>query len=101
MKDRELLAKSITTKDAVSDGRESPSLLSDKLSRLPWSTLYASVFCAGVLLLPFSGQAVEPPVAAKASENKNQLKTLQQDIAEKEKSSSATKKTNAVHCWIN
>ncbi len=44
MKDRELLAKSITTKDAVSDGRESPSLLSDKLSRLPWSTLYASVF---------------------------------------------------------
>ncbi|SUP83283.1 AmiB activator [Yersinia pseudotuberculosis] len=92
MKDRELLAKSITTKDAVSDGRESPSLLSDKLSRLPWSTLYASVFCAGVLLLPFSGQAVEPPVAAKASENKNQLKTLQQDIAEKEKSVQQQKK---------
>ncbi|CNF52900.1 murein hydrolase activator EnvC [Yersinia similis] len=86
MKDRELLAKSITTKDAVSDSRESPSLLSDKLGRLPWSTLYASAFCAGVLLLPFSGLAAETPVAAKASDNKNQLKTLQQDIAEKEKS---------------
>ncbi|WP_145477033.1 murein hydrolase activator EnvC [Yersinia similis] len=86
MKDRELLAKSITTKDAVSDSRESPSLLSDKLGRLPWSTLYASAFCAGVLLLPFSGLAAETPVAAKASDNRNQLKTLQQDIAEKEKS---------------
>ncbi|CNC30733.1 murein hydrolase activator EnvC [Yersinia similis] len=86
MKDRELLAKSITTKDAVSDSRKSPSLLSDKLGRLPWSTLYASAFCAGVLLLPFSGLAAETPVAAKASDNKNQLKTLQQDIAEKEKS---------------
>ncbi|CRG51534.1 murein hydrolase activator EnvC [Yersinia wautersii] len=92
MKDRELLAKSITTKDAVSGSRESSSLLSDKLGRLPWSTLYVSVFCAGVLLLPFSAQAAEPPVAAKASENKNQLKTLQQDIAEKEKSVQQQKK---------
>ncbi len=92
MKDRELLAKSITTKDAVSDGRESPSLLSDKLSRLPWSTLYASVFVLAYCYCHFLVRLSNPPVAAKASENKNQLKTLQQDIAEKRKKCSATKK---------
>ncbi len=37
----------------------------------------ASVFCAGVLLLPFAGQAAE--------DNKSQLKDIQQSIAEKEK----------------
>ena len=42
------------------------------------STLSASVLCAGVLLLPFSGYA--------ADDNKSQLKSIQQDIAEKEKS---------------
>lgn len=37
----------------------------------------ASVFCAGVLLLPLAGQAAE--------DNKSQLKDIQQSIAEKEK----------------
>ncbi|WP_026111757.1 murein hydrolase activator EnvC [Winslowiella toletana] len=46
------------------------------LSRL--STLSASVLCAGVLLLPFYSQA--------ADDSKSQLKSIQQDIAEKEKS---------------
>ncbi|MCU5773545.1 murein hydrolase activator EnvC [Erwiniaceae bacterium BAC15a-03b] len=46
------------------------------LSRL--STLSASVLCAGVLLLPVYSQA--------ADDSKSQLKSIQQDIAEKEKS---------------
>ena len=37
----------------------------------------ASVFCAGVLLLPLAGRAAE--------DNKSQLKDIQQSIAEKEK----------------
>lgn len=37
----------------------------------------ASIFCAGVLLLPLAGQAAE--------DNKSQLKDIQQSIAEKEK----------------
>ncbi|WP_128175482.1 murein hydrolase activator EnvC [[Pantoea] beijingensis] len=42
------------------------------------STLSVGVLCAGVLLLPFYSQAAE--------DNKSQLKTIQQDIAAKEKS---------------
>ncbi|MFS2225262.1 murein hydrolase activator EnvC [Pantoea sp. B65] len=42
------------------------------------STLSASVLCAGVLLLPVYSQA--------ADDNKSQLQSIQQDIAEKEKS---------------
>lgn len=43
-----------------------------------WSTLSASVLCAGVLLLPVYSHA--------ADDNQSQLKSIQQDIAEKEKS---------------
>lgn len=42
------------------------------------STLSASVLCAGVLLLPLYAHSAE--------DNKSQLKSIQQDIAEKEKS---------------
>lgn len=42
------------------------------------SILYAGVFCAGVILLPSASQATTP--------NKQQLQSLQQDIAEQEKS---------------
>ena len=41
----------------------------------------ASVFCAGVLLLPLAGQAAE--------DNKSQLKDIQQSIAEKESGEAA------------
>lgn len=41
-------------------------------------TLSASLFCAGILLMPFSSRA--------AQDNTSQLKSIQQDIAEKEKS---------------
>ncbi|RMN17460.1 hypothetical protein ALQ63_01395 [Serratia plymuthica] len=41
------------------------------------TAMCASVFCAGVLLLPLAGQAAE--------DNKSQLKDIQQSIAEKEK----------------
>lgn len=86
MKDKKLLAKSITTEDAIADGRAVFPLLSGHFVRRPWSVLYASVFYAGVLLLPLSGIAAEAPATAKTSDNKTQLKTIQQDIAEKEKS---------------
>ena len=43
-----------------------------------WSTLSASVLCAGVLLLPVYSHA--------ADDSQSQLKSIQQDIAEKEKS---------------
>ncbi len=71
--------------DVMTGSKELISLLPNN-ERRPWLALYASVFCAGVLLLPLSVNAADTPATAKTAENKNQLKTLQQDIAEKEKS---------------
>ncbi|WP_391595596.1 murein hydrolase activator EnvC [Yersinia mollaretii] len=76
----------MATADITTGSKEFISLLSNKVVRHPWLALYASVFCAGVLLLPLSVNAADTPATAKTAENKNQLKTLQQDIAEKEKS---------------
>lgn len=76
----------MATADITTGSKEFISLLPNKVVRHPWLALYASVFCAGVLLLPLSVNAADTPATAKTAENKNQLKTLQQDIAEKEKS---------------
>lgn len=75
----------MVTEDTITGNTGHLSALPNKLMRRPWSALYASVFCAGVLLLPLSSHAADAPVA-KTTDNKTQLKTLQQDIAEKEKS---------------
>lgn len=75
----------MVTEDTLTGNTEHLSALPNKLMRRPWSALYASVFCAGVLLLPLSSHAADAP-AAKTADNKTQLKTIQQDIAEKEKS---------------
>ena len=75
----------MVTEDTISGNTRRLSALPNKLMRRPWSALYASVFCAGVLLLPLSSHAADAP-AAKTADNKTQLKTIQQDIAEKEKS---------------
>ncbi|WP_145563625.1 murein hydrolase activator EnvC [Yersinia aldovae] len=86
MREKASFAKSMITEDAITGSRNTIFRLSGQFVRHPWSTLYVSVFCAGVLLLPLSGIAAEPPATAKTAESKNQLKTIQQDIAEKEKS---------------
>ncbi|EPN8857230.1 murein hydrolase activator EnvC [Yersinia enterocolitica] len=75
----------MVTEDTITGNTGHLSALPNKLMRRPWSALYASVFCAGVLLLPLSSHAADAP-AAKTADNKTQLKTIQQDIAEKEKS---------------
>ncbi|CQD41011.1 cell wall endopeptidase%2C family M23/M37 [Yersinia mollaretii] len=86
MKEKATFTISMATADITTGSKEFISLLSNKVVRHPWLALYASVFCAGVLLLPLSVNAADTPATAKTAENKNQLKTLQQDIAEKEKS---------------
>lgn len=86
MREKASFAKSMITEDAITGSRNTIFRLSGQFVRHPWSALYVSVFCAGVLLLPLSGIAAEPPATAKTAESKNQLKTIQQDIAEKEKS---------------
>ncbi|MFA3762970.1 murein hydrolase activator EnvC [Yersinia sp. 2466 StPb PI] len=86
MKEKASFAKLMVTEDAITTSRDTVSRLSGQLVRRPWSALYASVFCAGVLLLPLSGTAADAPVTAKTAQSKDQLKTIQQDIAEKEKS---------------
>ncbi|WP_392432777.1 murein hydrolase activator EnvC [Yersinia sp. HM-2024] len=85
MKEKASFAISMVTEDTLTGNTEHLSALPNKLMRRPWSALYASVFCAGVLLLPLSSHAADAP-AAKTADNKTQLKTIQQDIAEKEKS---------------
>jgi len=66
-------------KAAVLDLRtQSNGCATGKPLRPGWSTLSASVLCAGVLLLPVYSHA--------ADDNQSQLKSIQQDIAEKEKS---------------
>ncbi|WP_427209313.1 murein hydrolase activator EnvC [Yersinia enterocolitica] len=75
----------MVTEDTITGNTGHLSALPNKLMRRPWSALYASVFYAGVLLLPLSSHAADAP-AAKTADNKTQLKTIQQDIAEKEKS---------------
>ncbi|CNL24455.1 murein hydrolase activator EnvC [Yersinia proxima] len=85
MKEKASFAISMVTEDTISGNTRRLSALPNKLMRRPWSALYASVFCAGVLLLPLSSHAADAP-AAKTADNKTQLKTIQQDIAEKEKS---------------
>ncbi|MGP2427602.1 murein hydrolase activator EnvC [Yersinia sp. 2538 StPb PI] len=86
MKEKASFAKLMVTEDAITTSRDTVSRLSGQLVRRPWSALYASAFCAGVLLLPLSGTAADAPVTAKTAQSKDQLKTIQQDIAEKEKS---------------
>ncbi|MGP2545040.1 murein hydrolase activator EnvC [Yersinia sp. 2541 StPb PI] len=86
MKEKASFAKLMVTEDAITTSRDIVSRLSGQLVRRPWSALYASVFCAGVLLLPLSGTAADAPATAKTAQSKDQLKTIQQDIAEKEKS---------------
>ncbi|MFW5391257.1 murein hydrolase activator EnvC [Yersinia sp. 2544 StPb PI] len=86
MKEKASFAKLMVTEDAITTSRDTVSRLSGQLVRRPWSALYASVFCAGVLLLPLSGTAADAPATAKTAQSKDQLKTIQQDIAEKEKS---------------
>lgn len=86
MKEKASFAISMVTADSIAGNKEVTSILPAKIVRRPWSALYASVFCAGVLLLPLSGNAADAPAAAKAADNKTQLKTIQQDLAEKEKS---------------
>ncbi|WP_174848456.1 murein hydrolase activator EnvC [Yersinia artesiana] len=85
MKEKASFAISMVTEDTIIGNTEQLSVLPNKLMRRPWSALYAGVFCAGVLLLPLSSHAADAP-AAKTADNKTQLKTIQQDIAEKEKS---------------
>ncbi|ELI8279875.1 murein hydrolase activator EnvC [Yersinia enterocolitica] len=85
MKEKASFAISMVTEDTITGNTGHLSALPNKLMRRPWSALYASVFCAGVLLLPLSSHAADAP-AAKTADNKTQLKTIQQDIAEKEKS---------------
>ncbi|WP_415857451.1 murein hydrolase activator EnvC, partial [Yersinia enterocolitica] len=75
----------MVTEDNITGNTGHLSALPNKLMRRPWSALCAGVFCAGVLLLPLSSHAADAP-AAKTADNKTQLKTIQQDIAEKEKS---------------
>ncbi|MFA3780497.1 murein hydrolase activator EnvC [Yersinia sp. 1652 StPb PI] len=86
MKEKASFAKLMVTEDAITTSRDTVSRLSGQLVRRPWSALYASVFCAGVLLLPLSSTAADAPATAKTAQSKDQLKTIQQDIAEKEKS---------------
>lgn len=86
MKEKASFAKLMVTEEAITTSRDTVSRLSGQLVRRPWSALYASVFCAGVLLLPLSGTAADAPATAKTAQSKDQLKTIQQDIAEKEKS---------------
>ncbi|CNI60238.1 murein hydrolase activator EnvC [Yersinia mollaretii] len=86
MKEKATFTISMATADITTGSKELLSLLPNKVVRHPWLALYASVFCAGVLLLPLSVSAADTPATTKTAENKNQLKTLQQDIAEKEKS---------------
>lgn len=86
MKEKASFAKLMATEEAITTSRDTVSRLSGQLVRRPWSALYASVFCAGVLLLPLSGTAADAPATAKTAQSKDQLKTIQQDIAEKEKS---------------
>ncbi len=74
------------TGDAIIGSEAAFSRLSGQLVRRPWSALYTSIFCAGILLLPLSSMAADVTATAKSADNKNQLKTIQQDIAEKEKS---------------
>lgn len=76
----------MVTEHTIADNKDALSELSGQMVRRPWSALYASVFCAGVLLCPLVSNAADAPAAVKTAENKTQLKTLQQDIAEKEKS---------------
>ncbi|CQQ96943.1 murein hydrolase activator EnvC [Yersinia mollaretii] len=85
MKEKTTFTISMAPADVMTGSKELISLLPNN-ERRPWLALYASVFCAGVLLLPLSVNAADTPATAKTAENKNQLKTLQQDIAEKEKS---------------
>ncbi|HEN3579002.1 TPA: murein hydrolase activator EnvC [Yersinia enterocolitica] len=85
MKEKASFAISMVTEDTITGNTGHLSALPNKLMRRPWSALYASVFYAGVLLLPLSSHAADAP-AAKTADNKTQLKTIQQDIAEKEKS---------------
>ncbi|CNL17783.1 cell wall endopeptidase%2C family M23/M37 [Yersinia enterocolitica] len=85
MKEKATFTISMAPADVMTGSKELISLLPNN-ERRPWLALYASVFCAGVLLLPLSVNAADTPATAKTAENKNQLKTLQQDIAEKEKS---------------
>lgn len=100
MKEKASFAISMVTADSIAGNKEVTSILPAKIVRRPWSALYASVFCAGVLLLPLSGNTADAPAAAKAADNKTQLKTIQQDIAEKEKVFS-NRNCNAVHCSIS
>lgn len=86
MKEKATFTTSMATADVTTGSKELISLLPNKVVRHPLLALYASVFCAGVLLLPLSASAADTPATTKTAENKNQLKTLQQDIAEKEKS---------------
>jgi murein hydrolase activator len=86
MNEQVSFARLMITEDAITGSREISSPLPAKFLHRPWPALYASVFCAGVLLLPLFGTAAETPITAKTTESKNQLKTIQQDIAEKEKS---------------
>ncbi|PJG62564.1 murein hydrolase activator EnvC [Yersinia kristensenii] len=89
MKEKASFAISMVTEDSINGNTGSSSALPNTLVPRPWSALYASVFCAGVLLFPLSSYAADAPAASstiKTAESKSQLKTLQQDIAEKEKS---------------
>ncbi|CNK23556.1 cell wall endopeptidase%2C family M23/M37 [Yersinia enterocolitica] len=85
MKEKASFAILMVTEDNITGNTGHLSALPNKLMRRPWSALCAGVFCAGVLLLPLSSHAADAP-AAKTADNKTQLKTIQQDIAEKEKS---------------
>lgn len=71
MRGKALYAQSRVSQTAAADRQPSAATLRKSLP-----LLYASVFCAGVLLWPTSGQPAD---------NKEQLQTLQQDIAAQEK----------------
>lgn len=87
MMDKALFARSIVTDNATNgSSKTSTNLLPIRFTRRPLAALYASVLCAGVLLFPLSSLAAEVPVTVKTADSKTQLKTIQQDIAEKEKS---------------
>jgi len=73
MREKANFALSRVTRSANSGSQ----LLPERSAPRKLTTLCASVFFAGALLLPFTGNAAE--------DNKSQLKDIQQSIAEKEK----------------
>ncbi|WP_432525947.1 murein hydrolase activator EnvC [Serratia sp. BFP-2025] len=73
MREKAFFALSRVTRSANAGSRPLP----ERTAPRTFTAMCASVFCAGVLLLPLAGQAAE--------DNKSQLKDIQQSIAEKEK----------------